>query len=80
LAPAVQAPLNTTADSPASPDAEQPESALLDALGFDPVTLDALIARTGWPADRLQIQLLELELDQRVQRLPGGLYQRRGTA
>jgi DNA processing protein len=80
LAPAVQAPLNTTADSLASPDAEQPESALLDALGFDPVTLDALIARTGWPADRLQIQLLELELDQRVQRLPGGLYQRRGTA
>ncbi len=50
---------------------------LLAALGNDPVTLDALLARTGWRAADLSAQLLDLELDGRVARLPGGLYQRR---
>ena len=50
---------------------------LLDALGHDPATLDALSARTGWPIDRLNVRLLELELDGEVARLPGGLFQRR---
>ena len=50
---------------------------LFDALGDDPVTLDALLARTGLPTPELSAQLLELELDGRVARLPGGLYQRR---
>ena len=50
---------------------------LLDALGDDPVTLDALLARTGWPTPDLTARLLELELDGAVARLPGGLYQRR---
>ena len=50
---------------------------LLDALGHDPVTLDALMARTGWPASELAARLLELELDGLVARLPGGLYQQR---
>jgi len=50
---------------------------LLDALGQDPVTLDALSARTGWGAAELNARLLELELDGRVARLPGGLFQRR---
>jgi DNA processing protein len=50
---------------------------LLAALGHDPATLDALLARTGWPADRLAARLLELELDGAVARLPGGLFQRR---
>lgn len=49
---------------------------LLDALGHDPVTLDALIARTGIPAPALNARLLELELDGAVERLPGGLFQR----
>lgn len=53
---------------------------LLDALGHDPVTLDALLARTGSPAAELSAQLLELELDGRVARLPGGLFQRRDSA
>jgi DNA processing protein len=51
---------------------------LLDALGYDPVTLDALIARTGTPGHELTVRLLELELEGEVARLPGGLYQRRG--
>ncbi len=52
------------------------ESSLLQALGHDPVSLDALIDRTGIPAAQLQVQLLELELLGDVARLPGGLFQR----
>ena len=53
---------------------------VLDALGHDPATLDALCARTGWSASELSARLLELELDDQVARLPGGLYQRRSHA
>lgn len=53
---------------------------LLDALGHDPVTMDALQARTGLPTPELAARLLDLELDGRVARLPGGLFQRRGHA
>jgi len=53
-----------------------PQGALLAALGFDPVSLDALQARCGQPTDQLQAQLLELELDGQLARLPGGLFQR----
>ena len=49
---------------------------VLEALGFDPVTLDGLIARTGRSAADLQAHLLELELAGRVARLPGQLFQR----
>jgi DNA processing protein len=49
---------------------------LLDALGFGPVTLDALVARTGWPASELNVRLLDLELAGQVARLPGQLFQR----
>ena len=51
---------------------------LLAALGHDPTSLDALGARTGYGAGELKARLLELELDGRVARLPGGLFQRRG--
>ena len=56
------------------------EDPLLRALGHDPTSLDALLARTGWPAAELNARLLELELQGRVTRLPGGLFQRRGAA
>ena len=62
-------PLDTFAPAP-------PADPLLDALGHDPVTMDALIARTGWPAQDLSARLMTLELDGQVARLPGGLYQR----
>jgi len=52
------------------------EPGLLAELGFDPVGLDALCARTGYGAADLQARLLELELDGLVARLPGGLFQR----
>ena len=49
---------------------------VLRALGHDPATLDALMARCGWPADLLNVRLLELEFAGEVTRLPGGLFQR----
>lgn len=62
-----------------SPDDAQAPG-LLGAMGFDPVSLDALIARTGISAANLQAQLLELELCGDIARLPGGLFQRQGHA
>lgn len=64
------------AAAPASSEPPEGESPLLAALGYDPVGLDALIARTGIPAPLLQALLLELELAGQVARLPGGLFQR----
>lgn len=58
-------------DSPA-------QDALLQAMGFDATHLDALQARTGWPTEKLQAALLELELGEQVARLPGGQFQRIG--
>jgi DNA processing protein len=49
---------------------------LLTHMGFDPVSLDALQARCGLDTSALQAQLLTLELDGAVGRLPGGLFQR----
>lgn len=60
--------------------AEDDDDPVLRALGHDPQPLDALIARCGWPAPALSARLLELEIDGRVARLPGGLYQRTGRA
>ena len=55
-------------------------TALVQALGFDVVSLDALQARTGLATPALQAHLLELELEAHVTRLPGGLFQRTSRA
>ena len=60
--------------------ADGPDGALRAALGHDPVTFDVLAARTGLPSDQLAARLLELELSGVVERLPGGLLQRRARA
>ena len=65
--------LETESDRGAQDPAPHP---VLDALGHDPVTLDALISRTGFPGHQLSALLMTLELDGLVARLPGGLYQR----
>ncbi len=49
---------------------------LLEALGYDPIGLDALQARTGLNTPTLQARLMELEIHGHVARLPGGLFQR----
>jgi len=64
------------ANATPSDSGQAPEDPLLTALGFDPVSLDALVARTGIAPAWLQGRLLELELQGKVARLPGGLFQR----
>ena len=67
--------------SPAAPAAAPaPTDPVLQALGHDPQSLDALINRCGWPAPALSAHLLTLELGGLVARLPGGFYQRRQGA
>lgn len=51
---------------------------VLAALGFDPVSQEALSARTGMGPAALGARLLELELLGEVARLPGQLFQRVG--
>jgi DNA processing protein len=51
-------------------------SRLLDALGHDPAALDELADRTGQATAVLSSMLLMLELEGRVEGLPGGRYQR----
>lgn len=60
----------TTAPAASAPDD------LLEAMGHDPVGLDALQARTGLDTATLQARLLELELNGDVSRMPGGMLQR----
>jgi DNA processing protein len=70
--------VDAAADVAMDTDADEgsPEHALRAALGTDPVSLDALQARTGWPTAQLQARLMALELAGEVARLPGGLLQR----
>ena len=51
-------------------------NSLLSLIGFDPCSVDELAARSAMSADSLTIELLHLELEGRVGRLPGGLFQR----
>lgn len=65
-----------TPEPPPRPMRPAAHHALLDALGFDPIDLDTLAVRTGRDAGSLSAELLELELTQDVERLPGNRYQR----
>lgn len=56
-------------------DALDQSNPLLAALGFDPMGLDALQARTGLDTPSLQARLMELEIQGQIARLPGGLFQ-----
>lgn len=67
-------------DAGQMPADDTPAGSLLAALGFDPIGLDALLARTGLPTANLQAQLMALEIDGQVARLPGGLFQRLARA
>jgi DNA processing protein len=55
--------------------ASETENIVLQAIGFDPIGLDQLQARTGLDTPILQVTLLELELANRIARMPGGLFQ-----
>lgn len=66
---------NNAMDTRASDQLDTKDS-LLEALGYDPMGLDALQARTGMDTPSLQARLMELEIHGHVARLPGGLFQR----
>ncbi|MES9834747.1 MAG: DNA-processing protein DprA [Candidatus Thiodiazotropha sp. DIVDIV] len=76
--------LNTADNNspPAPPRHESdPEYArLLEALEFDPVSVDELITRTGLTAEAVSSMLLLLELEGHVSSAPGGYYCRVITA
>ena len=69
---------NAPSQGDPSVDASDAHTALQEALGFDPCSLEVLQSRTGWDTASLQAQLMELELLGKVGRLPGGLLQRLG--
>jgi DNA processing protein len=49
---------------------------LLDALGFEPVSVNDVAERTGLPSGSVASMLLILELDRRIRAHPGGRYGR----
>lgn len=50
--------------------------ALLEAAGYDPVSVDQLVQRSKLSAAEVQSGLLTLELDGKIELLPGGQYRR----
>ena len=75
-APHGRADTATPEDGSPSPGLFTVNRELLDALGFDPVGFDALQARGTLDTASLQAELMALELEGLVARLPGGLFQR----
>ena len=63
---ALQAPGETTAEA----------HPVLDCMGYEAVSIEALIERTGLTSDSLSAMLLMLELENKIASLPGGRYQR----
>ncbi|MEY4748546.1 MAG: DNA-protecting protein DprA [Pseudomonadota bacterium] len=58
------------------PTSDEADDDVLQALGWSAATLDVLQVRTGWSTSDLAVRLLTLELEGRVERLPGELFQR----
>jgi DNA processing protein len=86
LAPALQAAVPDERDPAAGsrvsgevagPILDKAYEILLDALGFEPASVDVLVGRTGFAADEVASMLLILELDGRLESRPGGCYVRR---
>ncbi len=79
VAPANLAPPAGNASSPPGVHASMMSpaaSAVLEALGYDPVSADALCERTGLPVAQVLAQLGRLELGGQVVRVPGGRFAR----
>ena len=66
----------TKASAATAPALDKEYEMLLDALGFEPATIDVLVARTDLPGESVASMLLILELEGRVAALPGGRYGR----
>jgi DNA processing protein len=75
---AATAPPSRAADHAQVPDeARDPDhERLLEAMGFDPVTVDQLVSRTGLTVEAVSSMLLLMELRGQVASLSGGRYVR----
>jgi len=57
-------------------EATHTDDPLLEKMGYDPITIDGLIKRSGLTSESLSSMLLMLELEGKIATLPGGRYQR----
>jgi DNA processing protein len=55
---------------------DQEYQLLLDKLGYDPTSIDEIVATSGLTAEAVSSMLLLLELDGQVESLSGGRYVR----
>ena len=58
----------------------EPRDKLLDAMGFAPISLEQLAARSGFSVPEIAQKLSRLEIEGRVAVLAGGLFQRTARA
>jgi DNA processing protein len=85
LAPKLQGYISTptpetnTSPSPDTPKADHEHQQILDAMGFDPVSTDLLVERTGLAPEFVSSMLLLLEMEGHVSSEPGGLFVRNHT-
>ena len=70
-----QCPVTQAAENPAI-DLDQESTRLLAVIGYDPVTPDSLVERSGLTIDKLSSMLPLLELNDLIQSAPGGCYVR----
>jgi len=73
-------PATPPTDKDPVPTGDPQHAAVLAAMGFDPVTTDELVNRTGFPAAEVSSILLLLELQGHVSSEPGGLFTRLGNS
>lgn len=66
----------THTESQADSTLDSEYQALLDAMGYDPVSIDTLVNRSGLTIEQLSSMLLILELNDQIKTAPGGLFVR----
>lgn len=69
-------PTHETRPDPRDASIDAGANPILAAMGYDPVGVDALVARTNAPAETIAAALVTLELEGHVAALPGGRWQR----
>jgi DNA processing protein len=69
---------STSAAAATAPPLTPPQTALLEQIGFDPVSIDTLVARCRLTADSVSSMILVLELHGYVTRMTDGRYLRCG--
>jgi DNA processing protein len=75
----LNAPQSRTTHEGAKADPPFDGGGVLVAMGYDPVSVDALVQRTGAPPEAVTAELVTLELAGRIAALPGGYWQRLGS-